>query len=72
MVVDDDGGQLRRGEIGVVEPTNKTQMVLGAEGSSEELLASSRREKNYRVAQVDHGDPTAVVEPPAMAHGRWD
>ena len=72
MVIDDNGSHLGRREIGVVKPENEASVVFGTKGFSDEPLTSSGRKQNDRVTQVDHGDPTAVVESPSMAHRRWD
>jgi hypothetical protein len=71
VVVHDEGSHSVRGEIGVVELTDTTQMVLSTEGLSEELLTSTGRKKHHRVAEVDNGHPTTVIKAPAMANGRW-
>jgi hypothetical protein len=43
-------------------------MILGTESLSEELLTPTRWKKDHRVAQVDDGHTTAMIESPAMSH----
>jgi hypothetical protein len=68
VVVDDDRWHLGRGQVRVVHFFDESTVVLGAESPSEELLASSRRQKNHGVSKVDDRHATSAIEPPAMAY----
>jgi hypothetical protein len=47
-------------------------MVLGTEGSREELLTPAGWKKDDGVSQVNDGHSTAVIEPPAVPDCCWD
>jgi len=70
MVVDDDGCHLRGRQIGIVELADELAMLLSCQRVGEELLTAAGGQEDHSVAQVDHGDPTTVVQTPSMPHGR--
>ncbi len=70
MVVDDDGGHLRRCQVRVVDTLDPLKMILGGQGSSENLLAAARRQEDHSVTQIHHSHPSPVIEPPPMAYCR--
>jgi len=70
VVVDDDGCHLRGRQIGIVELADELEMLVSCQCVGEELLTSARGQEDHRVAQIDHGDATTVVQPPPMPHGR--
>jgi hypothetical protein len=72
MVVNDDGNHLCRGEIGVAEALDESSMVFSAKGLGQEALLPTWWKKDHRVAQVNDGHSTSVIEAPSMADCRWD
>jgi hypothetical protein len=72
VVVDIDRSHLRRGEVGVREPSNELSMIFCAEGPREEPLESARGKEDYRVAQVHDSHSASVIKPPAVSHRRWN
>jgi hypothetical protein len=72
VVVNDDGGHLRRREIGVVELADESAVSVGAQCLPEKPLSGAGGEEDHSVTEVDDGHSAALIEPPSMAYSRRD
>lgn len=71
VIVYDERRHLRGGQVRVIKSANESQMVLGCEGLSQDLLPSTWRKQDHGVSQVDHHHSTTMIEPPSMADRCW-
>ncbi len=72
VVVNDEGGHLRRREIWVVELADELQVSVGAQCLPEEPLPGAGREEDHSVTEVDEGHSSTLIEPPSTAYSRRD
>jgi hypothetical protein len=70
VVVDDDGCHLRGGQFGIIKIAHEPAVLLGRQSFGQEPLAATRGQEYHNIAQVDHSDPSTMVQAPPMADGR--
>lgn len=68
VIIDDDRGHLRRGEIWVTEVLDERSVFFGGQRFAEYLVAGTGREKHDSVTEVDDRHPSAVRKTPSMSH----
>ncbi len=68
MVINNDGCHLCRREIGISQPSNKSEMVVSAKGAVQQPLAPARRQKDDGLSQIDDSHAPTVVKPPTVSH----
>jgi hypothetical protein len=71
MVIDGNRRHSGRRQVRFVEAGNDLPVSSCSERAFDELMARPRRQEDDRVAKVDNGDSTTLVEAPAVPDRRW-
>jgi len=66
VIVDDEGGHLRRGQIGIVQGADKVVVLLSGERRGQEPLSLPGREQDHGIAKIEDRHASALIETPSV------